>query len=69
MTIFDEKVRALKYAREFLRELALPNRLTKKQINERALSVLRHFPFLAVDVKVRDDKGKWQRIEKCIEDE
>jgi len=62
MTVFNEKVRALLYAKGFLVELASPNKLTKKQIREHARSVLRHFPLLTVDVKVRDDEGKWQRV-------
>jgi hypothetical protein len=47
---------------DFLRELLGPHKLTKKEIRAKAYSCLRHFPLLTVDVKVRDDEGKWQRL-------
>ena len=46
MTMPDERSRAIKYAREFLRDL-LDSKQTPKvprAIRERALRVLRHFP-------------------------
>ena len=47
MTLPDERYRAVKYAREFLRDLLDP-RITPgvpKEIRERACSVLRHYPW------------------------
>jgi hypothetical protein len=47
---------------EFLLELLRPEKLTKKEIKEKAYWCLRHWPLLTVDVKIRDDEGKWQRL-------
>ena len=46
MTLPDERYRAIKYAREFLRELLDPKKTPKvpTSIRRQAYSVLRHFP-------------------------
>lgn len=46
MTIPIERTNAIKYAREFLRDLLDPKKTPKvsSKIRKRALAVLRHFP-------------------------
>ena len=47
MTLPDERFRAVKYAREFLRDLLDPKKTPRvpRAIRLRALSVLRHYPW------------------------
>ena len=46
MTIAYERTRAIKYARDFLRELLIPEKTPRvpRAIRDRAYRVLRHFP-------------------------
>lgn len=46
MTMPDERSRAVKFAREFLRDLLDPKKTPKvpRIVRKRALTVLRHFP-------------------------
>ena len=46
MTLPDERYRAVRKAREFLRDLLDPKRTPKvsKEVRDRAYSVLKHFP-------------------------
>lgn len=63
MTIFPEKVRSFKHAREFLLELLDSKKTPRvpKEIRKKAYWVLRHMPH-EYDVKIRDDGGKFQPI-------
>ena len=46
MTLPDERTRAVKYARDFLRDLIDPSKTKRipKDIRQRAYNVLKHFP-------------------------
>lgn len=64
MTIYSEKVNSLKITREFLRRLLSPYnggyKGVKKEVREEAIRCLRHWPN---EIKIKDDNGKWQRID------
>jgi hypothetical protein len=46
MTLPDERLRSVRYAREFLRDLLDPKKTPRvsKEIRQRAYRVLKHFP-------------------------
>lgn len=46
MTLPDERYRAIKYSRDFLRDLLDPKKTPKvpRAVRQRALACLRHFP-------------------------
>jgi hypothetical protein len=56
MSLKDEKIRAIKSTREFLRELLDPSKTPKvpQAIRKQAYSCLRHFPF-DHDIAIRED--------------
>ena len=58
MSLFDEKVRAVKRARELMRSLLDPKKTPKvpKSIREEAYWTLKHFP-ADFDVTIRPDFG------------
>lgn len=63
MTIHSEKVRALKHAREFLRDLLDPKKTPRvpRAVRREAKDRLKHFPH-NYDIMICDDNGKFQRI-------
>lgn len=54
MTLLHEKIRAIKWAREFLRDLLDPSKTKRipREIRQRARSVLKHYPHdYSIDIK------------------
>jgi hypothetical protein len=63
MTLFKEKVNALRLMKQFLYDLMDPKKTPKvpKSIRLQARSVLKHSPAM-YDIKIKDDEGKWIKL-------
>ena len=62
MTIPEERYRSLFFAKEFMRDLIYKKgRWTKKELRERAIAVLRHYPF---DFEIEDMAKKSPKLLK-----
>lgn len=68
MTIFIERVRAIEYAREFLRDLLDPKKTPKvpREIRRQARYKLKHYPS-NYEIKVIDETGNFKLVSKSLE--